>query len=639
MSTARSPIGRPIIGRPRRSLSREPDGRQGATRTNGSRIPDNSQYSIDTDEAEFIPEVPPIPDRFRPRKLSHDSDPAHESMQDPDGEKIDLKLIPAPHTRYLPNCTIGKPKEVQVISNAMMQAYVAMRGNCLGGHDENDPLFAWIQQREELARASKPKIHHKRDVSRMLELIDKALECRNPAGDSPRDCIFEVYRPDFEHIKPPQDMDLSAHLFTACVADFEWESDSDDEEGDVPSGRISPCTFLEWSQECVRWNADADENKVSVLSQETDSYLRMRPPTPKGPVPPRQHKKSIRGRVEIQHDVEDGYELSPSYELWTNPSIIYTPPGIDFKGFGNPMFQAQYKRMVPLVERELISNCYGGPAELPGVSDGEPSCFYPTEVEAAAAVMPKLECIKGPGIEATLHHQWTTIKQAEAAEKALYKQAEVQRLHIEQLKSDQRHLNKYMPALHLKRELRDQRMREARKRGEKIRTYVASHAVEAQDRLDKAWDQLNWTRAKVSENMLRIASLEHEIRELCSKAGVRSPEHAYAMLMGDEEDFADDSDAVAGLAGFDDGYGYKHGYEYGDDSVQGPWSASSVARAEEEYDRYLAEREGKGKDMRRDRQSYYDDHDSGISGIYGGDQAQGRFHFQHQNPYGVGYGA
>jgi hypothetical protein len=97
---------------------------------------------------------------------------------------------------------------------------------------------------------------------RMLELIDKALVSGNPAGDSPRDCVFEVYRPDFEHIRPPQDMDLSTHLFTACVTDFEWESDPDDEEGDVPSGRISPCTFLEWSKGCVRWNVDEDENKV-----------------------------------------------------------------------------------------------------------------------------------------------------------------------------------------------------------------------------------------------------------------------------------------------------------------------------------------------------------------------------------------
>lgn len=98
-------------------------------------------------------------------------------------------------------------------------------------------------------------------LPRMLFLIDKALESSNMGGDSPRDCVFEVYRPDFEHIKPPQDMDMSVSEFTACCADFEWIGDDDDEEADVPSGRISPCTFLEWSKDCVRWNGDENANK------------------------------------------------------------------------------------------------------------------------------------------------------------------------------------------------------------------------------------------------------------------------------------------------------------------------------------------------------------------------------------------
>lgn len=95
----------------------------------------------------------------------------------------------------------------------------------------------------------------------MLQLIDKTLEPSNMGGDSPRDCVFEVYRPDFEHIKPPQDIDMSAHIFASSCDDFEWEDDSDDDEADVPSGRISPCTFLEWSKDCVRWNAENMEIK------------------------------------------------------------------------------------------------------------------------------------------------------------------------------------------------------------------------------------------------------------------------------------------------------------------------------------------------------------------------------------------
>lgn len=88
----------------------------------------------------------------------------------------------------------------------------------------------------------------------MLELIDVAIDCM--PGDTPRDCVFEICRPNCEHIKPPQGMDLTAHLDIANKSEdfeWEWESDSDDDEGVAPSGRISPCTFLEWSRGSVRW--------------------------------------------------------------------------------------------------------------------------------------------------------------------------------------------------------------------------------------------------------------------------------------------------------------------------------------------------------------------------------------------------
>lgn len=114
-----------------------------------------------------IPKVPRIPDRFRLQKEERESGPIQERIESPtDEDTADLQLLPAPHTRYLPNCSYGKPKEVQVISNAMMQAYIAMRGNCLGGQDGIDPLFEWIQQREELAQVYDPEINHKRRVSR-----------------------------------------------------------------------------------------------------------------------------------------------------------------------------------------------------------------------------------------------------------------------------------------------------------------------------------------------------------------------------------------------------------------------------------------------------------------------------------------
>ncbi|KAI0552832.1 hypothetical protein F4679DRAFT_581338 [Xylaria curta] len=646
--SARSPIGKPIIGRPRRS------------RTVGS-----AEYQTPVKNAcgqhgrhrsahdELIPEVPRIPDRFLARQENRDSSSELAIMQNMAGEKADLKVIPAPHTRYLPNCSFGKPKEIQIVSNAMMQAYVAMRGNYMGGQNENDPLFEWIQQREELAQASKPKIHQKRDVSRMLEFIDKALESSNMGGDSPRDCVFEVYRPDFDHIKPPQDMDMSANVFSACCNDFEWTDDSDDEEAHIPSGRISPCTFLEWSKNCVRWNADENENK-----KDTASNLRMRPPTPKGPVPPKQHEHIPYGYFP-QWDVNTGEELTPTYYVPSSPSIIYTPPGVEFTGFRTANFHQQYKRMAPLAERELRTKLYGGEAAPPPqLSDDENEHFSSSEVNAATAAVPELYGRQGPEIEAAFQDQWAAIRRAEEAEKALYKHAEQQREYIARLQYDQRHLNEFLPALQVRREMRDARAREQielqMRRGAKIRAYIAEHALEAQSRLDMAWYRLNCTQAKVSENMLRIAGLEHEVRELCFRGGVRDPQHAYAVLMGVESDAGDGVPAPANAKVDDNanininvnGYGdYGQGYggggggnRNGNDGHMGPWSASSLGRAEEEYDRFLTDMQmqNSGRAIIREWEKRYADdesRDSGVAGVGGHD----RYRFQHQGPNCMGY--
>ncbi|KAI0906461.1 hypothetical protein F4823DRAFT_627055 [Ustulina deusta] len=457
-------------------------------------------------------------------------------------------------------------------------------------------------------------------LPRMLQLIDEALESSNMGGDSPRDCIFEVHRPDLEHIKPPQDIDMSAHIFAASCNDFEWEHDSDDEEADVPSGRISPCTFLEWSKDCVRWNADNIENK------DTSSYQRMRPPTPEIPTPPRRHEHIPRGRLEAQWDIYTGEELTPTYHVPTSPSIIYTPPGVDFTGFRTADFHAQYRRMAPLAERQLRARIYGGQDALPGLSDDEKDRFSPSSVDAATGIVPELHSRGGAEIEAVLRGQWAAVAEAEAAERALYRHAELQAAHIERLRFDQRHLHRFLPALHLRREMRDRALQaereRQRRRGASIRAYVADHALEAQSRLDAAAFRLHSTQAKVHQNMVCIADLEHDVRGLCQSAGVRDPGHAYAVLMGDESERGGTPGSGDGNGGGLGGYGDGGG---GGGGPMGPWSASSLGRAEEEFDRLVADmqvmgraREGDGSpeawgEERRDD----DDAESGDSGVAG----------------------
>ncbi|KAI0112219.1 hypothetical protein GGR51DRAFT_569004 [Nemania sp. FL0031] len=671
--SGRSPVGRPIVGRPRRSRTVGSGETHFIDKTASSYHNQNGSIH-DKHNVSFIPRVPRIPDRFL-KKEHRDFGRAQDLVQDAEDEgegevKIDLKSIPAPHTRYLPNCSFGKPQAVQVLSNAMMQAYLAMRGNCLGGQDGIDPLFEWIQRREELARAYLPKIHGERDISKMLKLIDKALLSSTARGDSPREARFEVYRPDFEHIKPPQDMDMSANEFDACCADFEWKDDSDDDEADVPSGRISPCTFLEWSKDCVRWNANENEKK------DTTSYIRVRPNTPKPSTAPKRHERPPSDNTIPQWDIYTGDELTPAYYVPTSPSIIYTPPGVEFTGFKTANFHAQYRRMAPLVDRELRSKLYGAREGPPYLPSSERASFSISEVNSAAAIMPELHNRAGPELEMSFQSQWAAIAQAEAAEKALYKEAERQRLAIKQLQLDCRHLNEFLPALHVHRELRDreQRDREAKlrqmqeegekerkeremqmgmgkvrhgRRGEVIRAYVAEHALDIQSRLDMACFRLQTARAGVGENLARIAGLEREVRELCDQAGVRDPEHAYAVLMGAKSD--DGGDAykagntggqrvdvhvggnVNGYApnGYDYGYGYGYGCAGAGTGVGacgngggpiGPWSDSSLGRAEEEYDRFLADMhmiDAGGRTSSKEWEARYDDDESSDSGVSG----------------------
>ncbi len=106
----------------------------------------------------------------------------------------------------------------------------------------------------------------------------------------------------------------------------------------------------------------------------------MRPPTPEIPTPPRRHEHIPRGRLEAQWDIYTGEELTPTYHVPTSPSIIYTPPGVDFTGFRTADFHAQYRRMAPLAERQLRARIYGGQDALPGLSDGEKDRFSPVRV-------------------------------------------------------------------------------------------------------------------------------------------------------------------------------------------------------------------------------------------------------------------
>lgn len=210
----------------------------------------------------------------------------------------------------------------------------------------------------------------------MLRMIDKYLEPNNMAGDSPRDAIFEINRPsEVQHIHPPEDMDLSTHALTASRAEFEFDLDEDDDECGVPTGRISPCTFLEWSRGCSRWSQhDMKKSAANAFDTPKTSHRAAhrgkqcwsrQERRQSGPATPSQGNLAqdyYRSAVP-QFDEISGDSLSPYYKVPSSPSIIYTPPGIPNNVVPPVNFQVQYSRMNPVAALKLRELRYGLPGK------------------------------------------------------------------------------------------------------------------------------------------------------------------------------------------------------------------------------------------------------------------------------------
>ncbi|RYP23281.1 hypothetical protein DL765_001190 [Monosporascus sp. GIB2] len=491
------------------------------------------------------------------------------------------------HRRYLPACSRGHPEEV--ISNSLMRVYVQMRGPCMGGID--DPLFEWIRLREELVILDPPP-GHKKEVSRMLEMIDEALDPKNPGGNSPRDAAFEIPRPYLEHIHAPSGMDLDFHFEQEAIIDaFEasYEPDSDDEEAGIPSGRISPCTFLAWSKGCRRW----DDDEVKVLPDEEETERR-RQPTPKEPRPPKDrcpywyYRDAIR-----QWDKYTGQELTPYYLVPTNPSIIYTPPGIQATELPpSAGFITKYSRMDPIAAKEMRDYVY---CKHPTYR--EPNAVSETytysEVQEVARQIPGTDFgERAPTtLTAYLATQWRTVAEADAAEAALQATARAQERRIRELEFELGALRRLVPQLMERREARrrerqrERQEREARSRKGRVKGHMATHLRDAQHEADLARLRLEKARRRARWNELAIERLEDEIGELLLGVGCADVRQVYEEAHGVggwERGAADDDGDVGVGAGFGAGGGVipgGYGVDVGDDGA-----VSTEAEAHEAAD-------------------------------------------------------
>ncbi|KAK7747043.1 hypothetical protein SLS62_009300 [Diatrype stigma] len=474
------------------------------------------------------------------------------------------------HPFYLPACSGGhnqgnQTKQKQIITNSMMQAYNKMRGSI--EEEGVDPLFEWIKEREEPPPDESPADKKKR-ISRMLEKIDEVLDPSNPAGHTPRDSIFEVERPSYEHLEVPPGMDMAFHRAQEIEAKKQvLEPDSDDEEAGVPSGRISPCTFLALSKGCVRW--DDHENKVYI--DETQA-TRLRPPTPEIPLvaKSRQMPSYCHERVEQVDEVSGGW-LSPHYKVPSSPSLLFSAPGVpDDKFAESATFMGKFSRMDPLAAREMRDHMYGGNEDTKRKGKGPATVanslnnggnyeglddkavdlltFIPqSEIEEAALHT------QGPGmgpeasttLTAHLTAQWTSIAAAESCEAALRRAAAQQEARQQALENELQALRQHLvPQLRHRRAMRaayerhQQQQQEERAmmlRRERIQEHMAQYLRDVQHRLDTAHLRAAEAQRRAEGRAAAIEDLEDDIAEVLLSVGARDAEQVYREIMEFDE--------------------------------------------------------------------------------------------------------
>ncbi|KAI0095592.1 hypothetical protein F4814DRAFT_179582 [Daldinia grandis] len=449
------------------------------------------------------------------------------------------------YQQFIPGCSASKPtgdEGKQMLSNAMMQAYIAMRGPDMGG--TTDPLFDWIKfHSDETARKAASQPHgnpdppgNAKDVTKMLDYMDKAIGSDNMSGDSPRDAIFELQKPSISHIAPPAAMNLLPHHKVHAATHNRtpvWGNDEDDDEGAVPTGRLSPCTFLQWSQDCQPWTRRdiMDPRNILATAERT---------RPMGPVSAKDHYPHYLEDAKAQRDYYTGEEFSPLYQVPQSPSLIYTPPGVPDISYAPTAFLAQYDRMAPLHAKKLRDHVYGKTEKsIPPASTNDN--FTSTEVNAVANRITRSDGggIPGSNIYAFLRAQYQAIAKEQAGDETLRKRISSQAKRIQELEIKRDGLREHFIPL-LKRKRSEYRVEQERRtlqvlqekrgiRDDCIREHLGNHVREVQLILDRSYMQRSESKQKFKVNQQRLAQLEQEIGEDCLLAGT-SPEGIYDEL-------------------------------------------------------------------------------------------------------------
>ncbi|KAH9907918.1 hypothetical protein F4778DRAFT_797998 [Xylariomycetidae sp. FL2044] len=364
-------------------------------------------------------------------------------------------------------------------------------------------------------------------------------------GDSPRDAIFEVQKPCIEHIKPPVGMDLKPliehHRRISSYDDF----DSDDEEAGMETGRISPCTFLHWSQGCERWDVDRDNAKAD-FEKIKDDLKRLRPETPDVPTVYQNRPPA----PDLKHDVDQGSVLGIEYP--TSPSIIYTPPGVD-PNYMNAGFHLSYSRMAPQAVKDANKHIHGNTFDAKPTQEVE--YYTESEVQEVIEQTPFFgHNVSGPGVHEQMAIKWRKVEYNEAEVAKWDKETKSQDARLAKLTATQERLEPVVAFLkehqmRLHNAAANSKMKKERQN--RIREYISTFARDADVHIGISNSRMQSVQRKYRANEAKIGELQKEIEELCLSVEKKEPKEVYAALQetiidADEADMRAEVDDMIG---------------------------------------------------------------------------------------------
>ncbi|KAF9877679.1 replication factor RFC1 C terminal domain-containing protein [Colletotrichum karsti] len=386
------------------------------------------------------------------------------------------------------------------------------------------------------------------DYAKMLREANMVTkEYAPPEAD--RKPAYEVPRPRYLHLSPkferykfedyiPPEVSVPESAYRQPFdpdRDFVEEFDISDDEGDPDSGRISPCTFRLLAEGC--FEGDPKANQVFMA----DDAQRMRPETPTDDRYRRISIDRLAVSFELQRDVNDGGWLTPCYSVDSEPSIIWTPPGVNLKHKMRNWWFGLFDRMDPIAARSFRkiqfreANDPVTPLETSSErsalssntsSEGDDYRKPYTEAEILEVLHdPSSRRVAGVAPQNApliLSQRWQTVTRWKAQDDEVARENDNMRGAIERAKIELREIRLTVDHLLQKKAAEEMAMRQ--RKHKRILRQVSAHLHELRYEIKSKFDALKHAQTQNQSMKAELALLEWQIKNECARAELASPD-------------------------------------------------------------------------------------------------------------------